>query len=295
MSCKNPSSFSAAHAKFSHIVVLPAQIAQYTAIIDSILRNGDLATISAKKIRNGLQEALDHDLSDQKQAIKELIHERFNHFETLSTLPPPSANGNCTSKSASVKQESTLPSSHAANHPRDSKPETQYDSGDASPPKKKRKQNKETDDAKLAAILQAQENRGTRATRGGTGNKVTKKTAKVKKPRKKSEKKVKEEDDSEVEVGSDGEVKEKPKKGGFHKLYHLSLPLADLVGEPTLSRPQVVKKIWEYIKARDLQDPNDKRQILCDEKLQMVFKQDKVHMFTMNKILSKQLYDVEED
>lgn len=61
-----------------------------------------------------------------------------------------------------------------------------------------------------------------------------------------------------------------------------------------LSRPQVVKKIWEYIKARDLQDQSDKRQILCDEKLQLVFKTDKVHMFTMNKILSKQLYDIEE-
>ena len=61
-----------------------------------------------------------------------------------------------------------------------------------------------------------------------------------------------------------------------------------------LSRPQVVKKLWEYIKARDLQDPSDKRQIRCDEKLQLVFKQDKVHMFTMNRILSKELYDVEE-
>lgn len=50
-----------------------------------------------------------------------------------------------------------------------------------------------------------------------------------------------------------------------------------------------------YIKERDLQDPNDKRQILCDEKMQLVFKQDKVHMFTMNKILGKQLYDVEEE
>jgi hypothetical protein len=29
--------------------------------------------------------------------------------------------------------------------------------------------------------------------------------------------------------------------------------------------------------------------------MQLVFKQDKVHMFTMNKILGKQLYDVEEE
>lgn len=65
--------------------------------------------------------------------------------------------------------------------------------------------------------------------------------------------------------------------------------------ELQLSRPQVVKKIWEYIKANDLQDPSDKRQILCDEKLQSVFKTDKVHMFTMNKLLGKQLYDIEEE
>ncbi len=67
-----------------------------------------------------------------------------------------------------------------------------------------------------------------------------------------------------------------------------------LIKAAQLSRPQVVKKIWAYIKERDLQDPADKRQIRCDEKLQSVFKLDKVHMFTMNKILSKQLYDVEE-
>ncbi len=62
-----------------------------------------------------------------------------------------------------------------------------------------------------------------------------------------------------------------------------------------LSRPQVVKKIWEYIKERDLQDPADKRQIRCDEKLQSVFKTDKVHMFTMNKLLGKQLYPIEDE
>jgi chromatin remodeling complex protein RSC6 len=45
-----------------------------------------------------------------------------------------------------------------------------------------------------------------------------------------------------------------------------------------------------HIKANGLQDPGDKRQILCDDKLYSVFKQEKVHMFTMNKLLGKQLY-----
>ena len=55
-----------------------------------------------------------------------------------------------------------------------------------------------------------------------------------------------------------------------------------------------MKKVWNHIKALNLQDPNDKRQILCDDKMYAVFKQDKVHMFTMNKILGKHLYEVEE-
>ena len=89
------------------------------------------------------------------------------------------------------------------------------------------------DDAKLAAMLQAAENRSARATRGAGNKKVVKTKRTPKKPRK-SASKVKAVDDSDVELGSDGEVKEKPKKGGFHKQYHLSAPLAELVGEPTV-------------------------------------------------------------
>jgi chromatin remodeling complex protein RSC6 len=33
-----------------------------------------------------------------------------------------------------------------------------------------------------------------------------------------------------------------------------------------------VSKVWKYIKEHDLQDPKDKRRILCDDKLEAVFK-----------------------
>lgn len=60
-----------------------------------------------------------------------------------------------------------------------------------------------------------------------------------------------------------------------------------------MSRPKVVKEIWNYVKAHDLQDPNDKRYIICDDKLKPIFG-DKVHMFTMNKVLSGFMYKPEE-
>lgn len=61
-----------------------------------------------------------------------------------------------------------------------------------------------------------------------------------------------------------------------------------------LSRPQVVKKLWEHIKANDLQEPEDKRQIRCDERMQAVFKMPSVNMFKMNKLIGEHLYPLEE-
>ncbi len=57
----------------------------------------------------------------------------------------------------------------------------------------------------------------------------------------------------------------------------------------------MVKKLWEHIKANELQDPTDKRQIQCDEKMQAVFKQTRVDMFQMNKLLGSQLYPIDEE
>lgn len=75
---------------------------------------------------------------------------------------------------------------------------------------------------------------------------------------------------------------------------NLSEPLSALLGETQLSRPQTVKKIWEYVKSNELQDPSDKRQIVCDDAMRAVFKTDRVHMFTMNKILNQNLYAAED-
>jgi len=69
-----------------------------------------------------------------------------------------------------------------------------------------------------------------------------------------------------------------------------SAALAAIVGTAPLSRPQVVSKMWEYIKAKGLQNPANKREILADEKLKPIFGgNDKVTMFAMNSHLSSHL------
>lgn len=69
-----------------------------------------------------------------------------------------------------------------------------------------------------------------------------------------------------------------------------SEPLAELLGVKQLSRPQAVKHIWVYIKEKDLQNPSDKREILCDEKMKKIFNVDKIGMFKMNQMLGEYVY-----
>lgn len=277
---------------------LPPEVkASYAAIIDSILAASDLNTISAKSIRKGLQERLEYDISHQKAEVNTLIMARFDKFnaernggpdpEPAEPIPTVETNGTGVSSSedvsASVSKKRT---------PDDSEVEP-------SPPKKKVKKEKtaEDQDAAYAAKLQAEFNAASRSrsTRGGN----TKKRApppkkKGEKKKKKSANRVKDEDDSDIGSGSGAEKKEVKRTGGFHKLMTLSEPLSELLGETALSRPQTVKKIWEYVKERELQDPQDKRQIRCDDAMRAVFKQDRVHMFTMNKILNQNLYAQDE-
>jgi upstream activation factor subunit UAF30 len=70
----------------------------------------------------------------------------------------------------------------------------------------------------------------------------------------------------------------------------VSADLAAIVGAGPMPRSQVVKKMWEYIKKYDLQNPKNKRNILSDEKLLKVFAGKKeVSMFEMNKLIAKHL------
>ncbi len=70
----------------------------------------------------------------------------------------------------------------------------------------------------------------------------------------------------------------------------ISPELAVIVGSGPMPRSEVVKKLWVYIKAHDLQDPKNKRNINADESLKKVFDgKATVDMFEMTKLVSKHL------
>jgi chromatin remodeling complex protein RSC6 len=69
-----------------------------------------------------------------------------------------------------------------------------------------------------------------------------------------------------------------------------SAKLAEVIGssEP-LSRADAVKKLWDYFKAHNLQNPENRREILADDQLKPIFGKDKITMFEVGRIVNENL------
>lgn len=80
------------------------------------------------------------------------------------------------------------------------------------------------------------------------------------------------------------------KNSAFMRAVQPDAVLAAVVGDKPLPRTEVVKKMWEYIKKHNLQDPKNKRNINADDKLKPIFGgKPQVNMFEMTKLISVHL------
>ena len=68
-----------------------------------------------------------------------------------------------------------------------------------------------------------------------------------------------------------------------------STELAAVIGDDPVARTEVIKKLWDYIKANGLQDSKDKRSINADAKLLPVFGKPQVTMFELAGVVGKHL------
>jgi chromatin remodeling complex protein RSC6 len=85
------------------------------------------------------------------------------------------------------------------------------------------------------------------------------------------------------------DTKTAPKTSAFMQALTPSPELAAIVGAQPLPRTEVTKRIWDYIKARNLQNPANKRNVLCDGPLKAVMGKDEVTMFEMTKLVGQHL------
>ena len=84
--------------------------------------------------------------------------------------------------------------------------------------------------------------------------------------------------------------KKAPRKKANQPNLVLSESLSSLLGKTELPRTQVIKEVWDYIKAHKLQDPDNKRMIVPDKPLGKVLgTHEPIDMFKMTGALSKNL------
>ncbi|KAG5639478.1 hypothetical protein H0H81_001600 [Sphagnurus paluster] len=260
----------------------------------------DLTTISAKRVRRQLLKDVPsitpEFMKDNKEEIDLIIGKVFESVNTRQ--------GTGESNEGEEYDETEVPERSESRKRKqeddeegNGEEEVEDDEREDSipPPKKAKKLPKgELSDAELARQLSDELNgrsRRTPAKPRGNPSGGSKKGTRAKK----SAATVDSDDDS-VEDGEQKRAKPKKRsnpsaggaaKGGFAKEYALSEPLAALLKIDKLSRPQVVKQLWVYIKDNELQNPSNKREIMCDGRFRAVFGVDKIDMFKMNKVLGQ--------
>jgi len=79
-------------------------------------------------------------------------------------------------------------------------------------------------------------------------------------------------------------------RGAVAALVTPSPELAHIVGSKPLSRGEAMKRVWDYIKKHDLQDPKNRRMVRADDNLRPVFDGNaQLSMFEMTAYISRHL------
>ncbi len=84
-------------------------------------------------------------------------------------------------------------------------------------------------------------------------------------------------------------AKKRTPNAAFMKAMTPSTQLAAIIGATPVPRTEVTKKVWEYIKANNLQDAKVRTMINADAKLKEIFKKAQVSMFEMTKLINGHL------
>ncbi|KAF8653290.1 hypothetical protein AX16_003992 [Volvariella volvacea WC 439] len=241
----------------------------------------DLTTISAKRVRRQLTER-DPSITEEftrenKKEIDVIIARVYGEVNNEAKGDDVDSAGPSESRKRKKEGEDDEGEDEAEG---DNVEENEEDDTPPPPPKKPKKSSKKEQDADAEVARQLSNEINGRSSRRNTG-----KAAKKGGRSKKSAATVDSDDDSDGEGGK--KKKRGGAKGGFAKEYTLSEPLAVVLQTEKLSRPQVVKQLWDYIKSNGLQNPSNKKEIMCDANLKAVFGTDKIDMFKMNKFLGQ--------
>lgn len=253
----------------------------YKAKVTEILEGSDLETITAKSIRKLIQGEFNHDLSAVKKEFDSCSIEHFQKYCEFKELAK-TFGGTSTTASPSTAAPKTPMSQKSEDNaafkvkkePRAAKP--------ASAPKKGASRVKSSyivteddeddedggdHDASFLGEFDYLPHRVTRgAGRGGSDAASSSATTKRKR------------NPSSCVVSDE---------------------LAAVIGCKEVFKNEITRKVWDYIKEHDLQDPSNKQYILCDELMQKLAAEgddiSKLYMFHLSRVLSPHITIIKKD
>jgi len=248
--------------------------------IQDILKDADLDNTSAKKVRLQLQEKLDCDLTERKKEVDALVMEVID--EQTQDDEGEEDEEDDGDEEEDEEEEEEKPRKKAASRKR-ADSDSEYDDEEPSDgggsdyePDEPVKVSKSSKKAVKRKNKFGSDDESSGEEWGGSKSK--KKAAS-----KKKKKKAGSDDDSEDEKPK---RKRKPgAKNGFTIPLKLSAELADIVGAEEMPRHEVVKRMWQYIKDNNLQDPKNKQMVKVDDKLAKIVPTKKFRGFGMAKFL----------
>ncbi len=77
-------------------------------------------------------------------------------------------------------------------------------------------------------------------------------------------------------------------RGGLAQKVQPDDTLAKVVGNQPMTRSEITKKVWDYVKGNNLQDSQNRRMINADDTMRPIFNgQSQVSMFEMTKLVNQ--------
>ncbi|KAK5644418.1 hypothetical protein RI129_005718 [Pyrocoelia pectoralis] len=253
--------------------------------ITAILKDADLATTSAKKVRQQLEKKLDVNLMSRKKEIDTLVMEYVNSKDSnAKKKAKKSESEDDDEENEEDEEEEGDEDEEGSEEEKDGK--RPAGGKKAAPPAKKAKKSSDSEASEPSDEGESEEEYSPKKSKPPKTRKLPPKKkkgsesdsdedwAKTKKGAKKG---------GAVSAGGGGGAKRAG--SGYTKSMTLSPELAALVGQSTMARHEVVKKIWEIIKERDLYDPKNKQFAICDDALFKVIGTKRFRTFGMMKYL----------
>ncbi|RZF33033.1 hypothetical protein LSTR_LSTR015417 [Laodelphax striatellus] len=251
--------------------------------ITAILEDADLKSITSKKMRQQLEEKLDCDLTSRKKEVDELVLQCLNNKKKKG-----SKNGKGDDDDEGEGEDDEEEEEEEEEEEDEEEEEEKPKRAAKKPTPQKRKKESSYSSSSDADDKEDSEEEYSPSKKAKGGGKAKGGKAGAGKRKKKGGSDSDSDEDWGKGKKSGGAKKAGGAKrggGGYTKVCKLTPELAAVVGQDSMARHEVVKKIWAIIKEKNLYDPKNKQFAICNDELLKVFGVKRFRTFGMMKLL----------